>query len=49
MYESGFEPEMIPSAMLAHRIIGIMAHFREYTRRCKMRRYLPLPQSDEKQ
>jgi citrate synthase len=27
---SGFEPEMIPAAMLAHRIMGIMAHWREY-------------------
>ncbi|KAI3293261.1 hypothetical protein DTO002I6_4912 [Penicillium roqueforti] len=26
----GFEPDMIPAAMLAHRIIGIMAHWREY-------------------
>lgn len=27
---SGFEPEIIPAAMLTHRIIGIMAHWREY-------------------
>ena len=27
---SGFEPEIIPAAMLAHRIMGIMAHWREY-------------------
>ncbi|KUM57547.1 hypothetical protein ACN42_g9626 [Penicillium freii] len=27
----GFEPDMIPPAMLAHRIMGIMAHWREYT------------------
>ncbi|PWY89072.1 citrate synthase [Aspergillus heteromorphus CBS 117.55] len=26
----GFEPEMIPAAMLAQRIMGIMAHWREY-------------------
>ncbi|KAJ5463791.1 hypothetical protein N7475_008735 [Penicillium sp. IBT 31633x] len=26
----GFEPEIIPAAMLAHRITGIMAHWREY-------------------
>ncbi|CAG8902612.1 unnamed protein product [Penicillium egyptiacum] len=26
----GFEPEMIPAAMLAHRIMGIMAHWRDY-------------------
>ncbi|KAJ5193552.1 hypothetical protein N7449_009694 [Penicillium cf. viridicatum] len=26
----GFEPDMIPAAMLAHRIMGIMAHWREY-------------------
>ncbi|KAF9893653.1 hypothetical protein FE257_010965 [Aspergillus nanangensis] len=26
----GFEPEMIPPAMVAQRIIGIMAHWREY-------------------
>ncbi|GES65011.1 citrate synthase [Aspergillus terreus] len=26
----GFEPDMIPAAMLAQRIIGIMAHWREY-------------------
>jgi citrate synthase len=25
-----FEPEMIPAAMLAHRIMGIMAHWREH-------------------
>lgn len=29
---SGFEPDMIPAAMLAQRIIGIMAHWREYMR-----------------
>ncbi|KAJ5125050.1 uncharacterized protein N7515_008875 [Penicillium bovifimosum] len=28
---SGFEPDIIPGAMLAHRIMGIMAHWREYT------------------
>ncbi|KAJ5321954.1 uncharacterized protein N7506_011084 [Penicillium brevicompactum] len=27
----GFEPDIIPAAMLVHRIIGIMAHWREYT------------------
>jgi hypothetical protein len=27
---SGFEPDIIPGAMLAHRIMGIMAHWREY-------------------
>lgn len=27
---SGFEPDLIPAAMLAHRIMGIMAHWREY-------------------
>lgn len=27
----GFEPEMIAAAMLSHRIMGIMAHWREYT------------------
>ncbi|KAJ5953048.1 uncharacterized protein N7479_011461 [Penicillium vulpinum] len=27
----GFEPDIIPAAMLAHRIMGIMAHWREYT------------------
>ena len=27
---SGFEPEIIPAAMLAHRVMGIMAHWREY-------------------
>ncbi|CAI7636614.1 unnamed protein product [Penicillium glandicola] len=26
----GFEPDIIPAAMLAHRIMGIMAHWREY-------------------
>jgi citrate synthase len=31
MRDSGFEPDIIPAAMLAHRIIGIMAHWREYT------------------
>jgi hypothetical protein len=28
---SGFEPDIIPAAMLVHRIMGIMAHWREYT------------------
>ncbi|CAG8163420.1 unnamed protein product [Penicillium salamii] len=27
----GFEPDIIPAAMLVHRIMGIMAHWREYT------------------
>ncbi|KAJ5781322.1 hypothetical protein N7457_006482 [Penicillium paradoxum] len=27
----GFEPDIIPAAMFAHRIMGIMAHWREYT------------------
>jgi hypothetical protein len=31
--DSGFEPDIIPAAMLVHRIIGIMAHWREYTRK----------------
>ncbi|GFG09619.1 citrate synthase [Aspergillus udagawae] len=26
----GFEPEMIPAAMMAQRIMGVMAHWREY-------------------
>ncbi|KAJ5521091.1 hypothetical protein N7463_001544 [Penicillium fimorum] len=26
----GFEPDLIPAAMLTHRIMGIMAHWREY-------------------
>ena len=30
---SGFEPDIIPAAMLVHRIVGIMAHWREYTGR----------------
>ena len=28
----GFEPDIIPAAMLTQRIMGIMAHWREYTR-----------------
>ena len=31
MRNSGFEPDIIPGAMLVHRIIGTMAHWREYT------------------
>lgn len=31
MGSSGFEPDIIPAAMLVHRIMGIMAHWREYT------------------
>ena len=31
MRGSGFESDIIPAAMLAHRIMGIMAHWREYT------------------
>ncbi|OJJ32489.1 hypothetical protein ASPWEDRAFT_118271 [Aspergillus wentii DTO 134E9] len=30
----GFEPDIIPAAMLAQRIMGIMAHWREYMRKC---------------
>lgn len=26
----GFEPDMIPAAMMAQRIMGVMAHWREY-------------------
>ncbi|KAM0096797.1 hypothetical protein ACP6JE_008701 [Aspergillus fumigatus] len=36
--EIGFEPDMIPAAMMAQRIMGVMAHWREYM--CK-----PLQQS----
>ncbi|KAH1792887.1 hypothetical protein KXV56_001783 [Aspergillus fumigatus] len=28
--EIGFEPDMIPAAMMAQRIMGVMAHWREY-------------------
>lgn len=33
MVDSGFEPDMIAAAMLTHRIMGIMAHWREYMRK----------------
>lgn len=33
MFDSGFEPDIIPGAMLAQRIMGIMAHWREYMRK----------------
>lgn len=39
---SGIELEMIPAAMLAQRIMGIMAHWREYMRESK-RSQFPLP------
>jgi citrate synthase len=40
MLGSGFEPDIIPAAMLAHRIVGIMAHWREYTGMCEICRCL---------
>lgn len=30
---SGFEADIIPAAMLAQRVVGIMAHWREYMRK----------------
>jgi hypothetical protein len=39
IYDSGFEPDIIPAAMLAHRIMGIMAHWREYTGMSDIFRY----------
>ena len=32
MDSSGFEADFIPATMLARRIVGIMAHWREYMR-----------------
>ena len=42
MGDRGFEPEMIPAAMLAQRIMGIMAHWREYMREFKCSQF-PFP------